>query len=51
MEEEDPWNGGRAKGGSAEKPARVAGASAAGKEGTRRSVEESTEPKQVYGGC
>ena len=37
MEEEDPWNGGRAKGGAAEKPARVAGASAAGREGTRRS--------------
>ena len=36
MEEEDPWNGGRAKGGAAEKPARVAGASAAGREGTRR---------------
>ena len=37
MEEEDPWNGGGAKGGAAEKPARVAGASAAGREGTRRS--------------
>ena len=37
MEEEDPWNGGRAEGGAAEKPARVAGASAAGREGTRRS--------------
>ena len=37
MEEEDPWNGGGAKGGAAEKPARVAGASAAGREGTRQS--------------
>ena len=37
MEEEDPWNGGRAEGGAAEKPLRVAGASAAGREGTRRS--------------
>ena len=37
MEEEDPWHGGRAKGGAAEKPARVAGASAAGRGGTRRS--------------
>ena len=36
MEEEDPWNGGGAKGGAAEKPARVAGASAAGREGTRK---------------
>ncbi len=36
MEEEDPWNGGGAKGGAAEKPARVAG-SAAGREDTRRS--------------
>ncbi len=37
MEEEDPWNGGGAKGGAAEKPARVAGASAAGRKDTRRS--------------
>ena len=37
MKEEDPWNGEGAKGGAAEKPARVAGASAAGREGTRRS--------------
>ena len=37
MEEEDPWNGGAAQSGAAEKPARVAGASAAGREGTRRS--------------
>jgi hypothetical protein len=37
VEEEDPWNGGRAKDGAAEEPARVAGASAAGREGTRRS--------------
>ena len=37
MEEEDPWNGGRAKGGAAQKPARVAGASAAGRGGPRRS--------------
>ena len=37
MEEEDPWNGVGAKGAAAEKPARVAGASAAGREGTRRS--------------
>jgi len=32
-----PWNGGGAKGGAAEKPARVKGASASGWEGTRRS--------------
>ena len=31
MEEEDPWNGGGAKRGAAENPARVAGASAAGR--------------------
>ena len=37
MEEEDPWNGGWAKDGAAEEPTRVAGASAAGREGTRRS--------------
>ena len=37
MEEEVPWNGGWAKDGEAEEPARVAGASAAGREGTRRS--------------
>jgi hypothetical protein len=37
VEEEDPWNGGWAKDGSVEEPARVAGASAAGREGTRRS--------------
>ena len=37
VQEEDPWNGGRTKGGAAEKPARIAGASAAGREGTRRS--------------
>jgi hypothetical protein len=37
VEEEDPWNGGGAKGGAAEKPTRVAGASAAGRKDTRRS--------------
>ena len=37
MHEEGPWNGRGAKGGAAEKPARVTGASAAGREGTRRS--------------
>ena len=37
MEEEDPWNGGGSKGGAAEKPVRVAGASAAGRKDTRRS--------------
>ena len=37
MEEEVPWNGGWTKDGEAEEPARVAGASAAGREGTRRS--------------
>jgi hypothetical protein len=37
VEEEDPWNGGWAKDEAAEEPARVAGASAAGREGTRRS--------------
>ena len=36
-QEEGPWIGGGAKGGAAEKPARVTGASAAGREGTRRS--------------
>jgi hypothetical protein len=36
VEEEDPWNGGWAKDGAAEEPARVAGASAAGRECTRR---------------
>jgi hypothetical protein len=36
VEKEDPWNGGWTKDG-AEEPARVAGASAAGREGTRRS--------------
>ena len=33
MEDEDPWN----KNGAEEEPVRVAGASAAGREGTRRS--------------
>ena len=38
MEEEDPWNGGWAKDGEAEEPARVAGASTAGsRERTSRS--------------
>ena len=37
MEEEDPWNGGGAEGGAAEKPSRVQGASAAGRKDTRRS--------------
>ena len=37
MEEEDPWNGGGAKGGAAEKPARVEGSPAAGREDTTRS--------------
>jgi len=37
VEEEDPWNAGGAKGGAAEKPTRVAGASAAGRKDTRRS--------------
>ena len=37
MEEEDPWSGGWAKDEGAEEPARVAGASAAGRESTRRS--------------
>jgi len=37
VEEEDPWNRGWAKDGAAEEPARVAGASEAGREGTRRS--------------
>ena len=37
MEEEDPWNGGGVKGGAAEKPTRVAGASAAGRKDTGRS--------------
>ena len=37
MEEGDPWNGGGAEGGAAEKPTRVARASAAGRKDTRRS--------------
>ena len=37
MEEEVPGTGGWAKDGEAEEPARVAGTSAAGREGTRRS--------------
>ena len=37
MEEEVPGNGGWAKDGEAEEPARVAGESAAGRKGTRRS--------------
>jgi hypothetical protein len=37
VEEEDPWNGGGAEGGAAEKPTRVARASAAGRKDTRRS--------------
>ena len=37
MEAEVPWNGGWAKDGEAEEPARVAGGSAAGREGARRS--------------
>ena len=37
MEKEAPWNGGWAKDGKAEEPARVAGASAAGRKGTRPS--------------
>ena len=37
MEKEAPWNGGWAKDGEAEEPARVAGAFAAGREGKRRS--------------
>jgi hypothetical protein len=36
VEEEDPWNGGWAKDGAAEEPARVAGASAAGREAVLR---------------
>ncbi len=45
MEEEVPWNGGWAKDGEAEEPARVAGESAAGRKGTRRS-----EKAKVSGG-
>ena len=37
MGEEVPWNGGWAKNGEVGEPARVTGASAAGREGTRRS--------------
>jgi hypothetical protein len=37
VEEEVPGNGGWAKDGEAEEPARVAGESAAGRKGTRRS--------------
>ena len=47
MEEEDPWNGGGAKGGAAENPARVAGASAAGRKDTRRS-EKAKVSEEVY---
>ena len=37
MEEEDPWSGGEAKGGVAEKTTRVVGESATGRKDTRRS--------------
>jgi len=37
VEKEAPWNGGWAKDGEAEEPARVAGVFAAGREGKRRS--------------
>ena len=37
MKEMGPWNGRGAEGGAAEKPVRVKRASAAGREGTRRS--------------
>ena len=36
MEEEDPWSGGGAGGGAAERPTRVAGAPTAGWKDTRR---------------
>ena len=45
MEEEDPWNGGWAKGGAAEKPARVVGASAAGRKSAGRAQGEVRKPK------
>ncbi len=47
MEEEDPWNGGGSKGGAAEKPVRVAGASAAGRKDTRRS-EKAKVSEEAY---
>jgi hypothetical protein len=37
VEKEDQWNGGGAKGGAAENPTRVVGASAAGRKDTKRS--------------
>ena len=46
MEEEDPGNGGLAKDGAVEEPARVAEASAAGREGTRRS-EKAQVPEEA----
>ena len=47
MEEEVPWNGGWAKDGEAEEPARVAGGSAAGREGTRRSEKAKVSEEAV----
>jgi hypothetical protein len=38
VEEEGPWNGGGAKGGAAESPAQVAGASAADRKDTMGEV-------------
>ena len=50
MHEEGPWNGRGAKGGAAEKPARVTGASAAGREGTRRSEKAKVSEALLTGG-
>ena len=47
MEEEDPWSGGWAKDEGAEEPARVAGASAACRKGTRRSEKAKVSEEAV----
>ena len=47
MEEEVPGNGGWAKDGEAEEPARVAGESAAGRKGTRRSEKAKVSEEAV----
>ena len=47
MEEEVPWNGGWAKDGETEEPARVAGESAAGRKGTRQSEKDKVSEEAV----
>jgi len=48
VEEEDTWSGGRAKDWAVERPARVAGASAAGREGTRRSEKAKVSEEALF---